>query len=371
MKTQKKPLAIFVLWHPAFHEGQDYANIIFTEFKRNVKEPLSRGMNIPVFFRYINPLLNIPSDDFEFTVVIALIDNDFIIDDHYRNFLIQLDQRSNKKLLIVPVAIDNTAFKIPLGNKNFARLYETDNKREFIIEKVAHETARHLYGLEVVSSNSAPPPPLKLFISHAKVDGLAVASRIKEHVEKTTALKTFFDANDIAIGYDFSDEIERHIQDAVLIAVHSDQYANREWCRREILLAKQHNRPIVVLNCFQHGESRSFPYMANVLTVHYQDLDTDPCKNSTVWSKLITAVLKETLRLRYLQLWIAYVASIKGKIVHQGSISAYPPELITVLKKKKDLLGKFIYPDPPLGSEEIELLKELDSTVEFITPTDL
>src|SRR5688572_14648978 len=103
---EKPPLGVFVLWHPEFSEGQDYANLVFTEFKRNVNDPLSRGMNIPVFFRYATPLLEIPVDDYAFTVVIAFVDNDFVLDLHYKNFLMKLDQRQEKKLLILPFAIE-------------------------------------------------------------------------------------------------------------------------------------------------------------------------------------------------------------------------------------------------------------------------
>jgi hypothetical protein len=366
------PLGIFVVWHPSFKGGDEYANLIFSEFKRNVNDPLSRGMNIPVYFRYVTPLLEIPVDTHQFVVVVALIDSAFVIDDDYKNYLIQISN-GNANTLLIPVAIDRTAFNIGLGNVNLARLYEWENKKERLIGVIAHETVRHLYELNERINDQAqhPPAPLKLFISHAKADGLQIASQIKTYVEMSLPLKTFFDANDIAIGYDFSKEIETHIEKAVVIAVHTDLYSSREWCRREILLAKEHNRPIVILNCFQNGESRSFPYMANVLTVHYEVLNGAGCKDANVWSHLITAVLKETLRLRYLELWIAFVNGRGARQVNADSISGYPPELVTVLKKRNKLKGEFIYPDPPLGAEELAILHEFDPSIKYLTPADL
>jgi hypothetical protein len=370
----KAPLALFVLWHPEFNDGETYANLIFSEFRRNVRDPLSRGMNIPVYYRYVSPLKAIPLKEYDFTVIVAFIDANFRLDDEYTSYLSELSNERSGNILVIPFAIERNDLRLDLGLKNFGRLYERQDKSEYIISILAHETVRHLYALREVSDSHmfAPPPPLKLFISHAKADGVEIATQIKAFVERSLPLKTFFDANDIAIGYDFSEEIKTYIQDAVIIAIHTDMYSSREWCRREILLAKENNRPIVVLNCFQNGESRSFPYMANVLTVHFQNIDAEMHTNSPVWTRLITAVLKETLRLRYQGLWLKYIIRknrMKGVIAQ--SISDYPPELVTVLRKKGKINNLFIYPDPPLGSEELSILKLIDPKIKFLTPSEL
>ncbi|RBN36117.1 molecular chaperone Tir, partial [Priestia megaterium] len=74
-----------------------------------------------------------------------------------------------------------------------------------------------------------------MFISHAKEDGVSLAKSLSDYLQTQTELKTFFDANDIAIGYEFSQEIEANIQKSVLVAIHSDRYSSREWCRKEII----------------------------------------------------------------------------------------------------------------------------------------
>lgn len=369
-----QPLALFVLWHPSFKEGQEYADLIFSEFKRKVEDPLARGMNIPVYYRYSTPLLPIPYNEYELTVVIALIDSSMVNDQVYRDFVANAAAQ-NENSLLIPIAIESTAFNAGLGYRNFARLYERTNKKKYLISVVAHETLRHLYDLKkVIDPTDQSPKPLKLFISHAKADGVEIARQIKSYVESQLPLKTFFDTNDIAIGYDFSKEIEHNIEDAAVIAVHTDLYSSREWCRREILLAKVNSRPIVILNCFENGESRSFPYMANVLTVHYSNINTSGCPDTSVWEQLLTAVLKEALRLKYVELWLDYIMKLKRPgSTSSLSISGYPPELVTVLKKRATLPGdmEFVYPDPPLGKEELDLLKAFDPTVNYLTPADL
>jgi hypothetical protein len=54
-----------------------------------------------------------------------------------------------------------------------------------------------------------------------------------------------------------------------------------------------------------------------------------------------------------------------------------PPELfnfIDILKKKKQSGKKkviVLYPDPPLGANEIGVLNELDNEISFVTPVQL
>ncbi|MFD1000038.1 TIR domain-containing protein [Ohtaekwangia kribbensis] len=364
----KLPLAMIVLWHPEFSDGQEYSNLIFSEFNRKIEDPLSRGINIPIFFRHQVPLIPIPYDTYKFIVVVALIDKNFVLGgkygDNFSDYLKEVISSKSQHPLVIPVAVDKSAFSLDINYLNFVRLYEHENKKDYLINVISHETTRHLYDVKSAPREGSPPP-LRLFISHSKGDGVKIAKQIKSYVDLSSSLQTFFDANDIAIGYDFSKEIEKYIQDTVLIAIHTDSYSSREWCRREILLAKENNRPIVVLNCFKNGESRSFPYMANVLTIHFD------CINESVLPTLLTAVMKETLRLKYQELLIECIAKEAGIADISASISAYPPELVTVLKKRNRLNNLFIYPDPPIGTEELSIIKELDPDIKFITPSEL
>lgn len=368
MSTTKPPLGIFVLWHPYYADGEKYANIFFSEFKRNVKDPLSRGIGIPVFFRCVEPLLDINLEEYKHTVIIVLSECNMVNDTTYEKYINGLLRLATQNTLILPVAIDNTAYNLSekLSKRNFIRFYENEHRLEYLLSAVTHEIARALYApkpLKKKPGGKIPPPPLKLFISHAKADGLEVARKIKSYIEAQYAFKTFFDANDITFGYDFPQEIERHIKTAVIIAIHTDKYASREWCRREVLLAKQHNRPILILSYLQDGESRSFPYMANVRTVHYQPMDDQ------VWPRLIASVLLETLGTKYQELWARHVI-VKNKLrINIEAVSAYPPELVTVLTRKKELKQHFVYPDPPIGTEELTILNLLDSRMQYTTPS--
>ena len=368
-QSNKAPLGIFILWHSSFEEGQEHADILFSEFRRNVTDPLSRGIGIPVYFRCQEPLLEIDQEKFHNTAIILLVDSTMVNAPAYETYVNKLLKKASANTLILPVAIDSTAYNLSdkLSSLNFIRFYEKNRSVEYLLAAISHEMARHLHVKKAAKKNrnTIPPPPLKLFISHAKADGVDFARKIKAYIESEYAFKTFFDANDIAFGYDFPQEIEQHLSHAVFIAIHTDKYASREWCRREVLLAKQHNRPILILSCLKDGESRSFPYMANVRTVHYYPLD------DLVWPRLISAVMQETLRVKYQELWAQYVIRKKRVKIIAGSVSAYPPELITVLTRKKELKRNFIYPDPPLGAEELAILKQFDPNIVYQTPSSL
>lgn len=60
-----------------------------------------------------------------------------------------------------------------------------------------------------------------------------------------------------------------------------------------------------------------------------------------------------------------------------SQVSAYPPELLTALAYRVEAMergvavGKFLYPDPPLGTEELLLLHDLDGDIDPVTPTIL
>jgi hypothetical protein len=377
MRNALTPLKIFVAWHSNFEHGIKYAHNFFSLFNRDVKNPLSRGIGIPVYFRNgVNPL-EIDITGSENIAVILLVDTNMVTSDEweaYVNKLIEQSESEEGSIIIYPVAITNNAFNLSnkLQQKNFIRLYEVDEyiKTDFLIGHIAHELCRLLYGKERISQDYSPlqsPPPLKLFISHAKEDGVVIAKSLSDYIQSKTELKTFFDANDIAIGYDFSQEIEAHIQNSVLLVIHSDKYSSREWCRKEVLLAKEHNRPIVVFNLLKEGEDRSFPYMANLMNIRVND----GALEESVFIRILSAVLRETLRFKYQLLQINYIINSYGLNDNIGTVLSRPPELLTLLSLKKESSAYIVYPDPPLSDEELDILTRYIGEPKFITPSVL
>jgi hypothetical protein len=86
----------------------------------------------------------------------------------------------------------------------------------FLTGKLAHELSRLLYHEPRVTEEGTiqSTPPVKMFISHAKADGADITAAIRNQIHRDTSLKSFFDANDIAVGYRFSEELLAALQGA-------------------------------------------------------------------------------------------------------------------------------------------------------------
>lgn len=52
-------------------------------------------------------------------------------------------------------------------------------------------------------------------------------------------MRRFFDADEIAPGYRFDDEIINNIRDSTIIIINSDIYSTRYWCQREVQISKK------------------------------------------------------------------------------------------------------------------------------------
>jgi hypothetical protein len=96
-------------------------------------------------------------------------------------------------------------------------------------------------------------------------------------------------------------------------------------------------------------EDRSFPYMANVPVIRIND-----CRDS--FYTIIKSLLLESLRAYYQKEFIDYFMENFAKDKNFTPLS-FLPELLTLSNKK----GKenFIYPDPPIGKEELDILTTL------------
>jgi hypothetical protein len=102
---------------------------------------------------------------------------------------------------------------------------------------------------------------LKVFISHTKrqgtpdepVSGLVAAVRA---VFGSGRVASFYDAQDLKPGADWDGALRAGAASSALLALRTDLYASREWCQREMLTAKVHGMPVVVLDALSAGESR-------------------------------------------------------------------------------------------------------------------
>jgi len=387
----KTPLSVFIVWHPDFLEGQHIADFLYSILCRDSSKPLIRSLGIPVYFRGVkaaNKNQPIPIDftESEFTAVIALVSDEFVVDKVFGNYLDKIFDECNSindKRRIYPIAISKSAFNVStlLSPINFIRITKTinsdcsaDTKRNIfsqIKSPILHELSRLLMNMKKATDeidSLTISPPIKLFISHSKHDESKLdAAKFRDYINSQTQLKTFFDTNDIAYGSNFGDEIKKaaHKYESALVVFQSDSYADREWCRIEVLEAKSAGCPIVIVNAIENGEKRAFPYLGNYPSIRFKNNFLD----------VIDLTLEQVLFNLYQKLFIDSLTTLYG--IKADRILSTSPELFNFIQLKAQGLrvgenfGLVVYPDPPLGSEEMEILNKLDNNFHFITPLTL
>ena len=286
------PLHVHVLWEPRFEKGQMLAEMIYDKLTRNLKNPLKRGLGIPVFFGRHSNSSGAPENPFKprkanQTVIIILVDDEMLKVPSWKPFLEQLAQdqedemeRTKDKekpscLLVLPVYLKArpskfgpkfskiNVFSLDLGSWLGPSRDTINLERLRLNRQLLHSLIRFFNPTRSTQHGVISPKPITLFISHAKKDGLEIALAIDDWIHKNKDLKTFFDVKDIAIGSNFKTEIEGSIESAAFLAIQTDSYSTREWCRKEVLIAKECQRPILVINAVKQGEERSFPYLGN------------------------------------------------------------------------------------------------------------
>lgn len=380
MKNRLKyPLSLFVVWHPAFTEGRKIANDIYSIFCRDIEEPLSRGLGIQVYYRSAT-LIPIDKSIANRNAIILLIDENYMVNGGFQEFTRQLVSLMDDNTRIFPIALCKQATGIGCGLNSIQFIrYQTGyinirDEYEKGIKKIKtellHDCARLLMNFQPVwmdKKGSKIPSPVKLFLSHAKKDGEEATMKFKLFVESETKLDVFFDTVDIADGYEFEKQIEGNIENAALVVFHTDEYSSREWCRIEVLVAKRYKCSIVVVHDIKDGEKRAFPYMGNTPTITLKEDETSS------FIEILTLTLYQVVNNLYQrELLLSFQAEFKNDQVEFVTITS-PPELfnyIDLYKKKRTEKKKLIvlYPEPPLGAEELRILNDIDKDIRFITP---
>lgn len=349
------PLSVYLLIDKNNRLASEIFNRFYTLLCRDVEKPLSDGLDIPVYLISNDENGEIKSIDFEQSeknVIFFFADMAvYLGDTKWRDYILRLKEQ-----------IKGGAPAVLYSVKQFE--YATDlsfiNKEQMIIPpnddiiKGWDEVSSRIYDCLIRYMKDMPQDKLKLFISHAKKDGLVVAENLRNSLRSKTKLDSFFDKNDIIEGVDFEKQIKENVKSSLLMVLDSDAYGTRQWCQKEILCAKKYGVPIVVVDMHSDVITRTFPYMGNVPSVRLKDDNLDSA---------INLLLRTGLRYEYQKNYLT-------KIVKEGNnddfdILSYQPELLDM-----HMLGKnnVLYPEPPVSEEERRILNSTKKN--FITPLE-
>lgn len=212
-------------------------------------------------------------------------------------------------------------------------------------------------------------PQTRIFISHTKRgsgEGTAMAKladRVRSVVQ-ATRLQDFFDTNDLQPGEDWDQRLRSAAATSAMLAVRSDLYPSREWCQREMLIAKRAGVPLVILDALGKREERGSFLMDHVPRVPVREAngDWDTAQVRVGLNILVDECLKRAL-------WHRQEKLAEGRDVGISWWAPHAPEPVTMvqwlkvqreagrLQTSSDL--RVLHPDPPLGRDERAVLEDL------------
>ena len=202
---------------------------------------------------------------------------------------------------------------------------------------------------------------VQVFLSHSKRDGDGerIAKMIRRSLFEGDGLATFFDIHHIAPGLRFDRVILNQVRVSAVVAIHTDSFSSRKWCRREILEAKQASVPLVVADCISDTDERGFPYMGNVSIVRMDH------RVDVIIGCLLNEVLKDFL-------WRCQVELVRSDAEANVQFLPRPPELISLagIDRSAEDGIVLVYPDPPLGAEEERLFEVVAPNVRLRSMTE-
>jgi TIR domain-containing protein len=328
---------VYVLWHPDCPHGERMATRILQWLRPG------NGLGPEVFYRSLpdpagtrlppplpDPLQRSTKGQKSVSnlqVVVMLVDEQMVADWSWRHWLGELAKSAGSTRVIMPVALDATAYNLPAAIRelNYLRPVEpppaesTSEEARFevvvrsLLKQITEAMCRLILprsetAAPAPASSNAPLPKVNVFLSHAKLDGTVPARRLRDYIYSQTQLSAFFDENDIAFGDVFERVIQRTLDSndtAALIAVRSAKYASRPWCRRELSLFRRPRRentpsngqaarwrlfPTLVVEALEgRQQSSGIPEFGNSTVIRW--IDNDPGLEELI----VTTVIRDAM----------------------------------------------------------------------------
>lgn len=378
-------LVLYIVWHPGFAGGAEIAEALRENFRRKLYDNVAGGTGLSVIFRSAlapgaTTPLSINLDEAETTAVVVLTETTLVRDDDWGCYLHKLVESTDAAGLgsrVFPVALERSALEIGIAEQALRWDQWSGSPTELrqrLISELTYEFCRMLrHYLEHLRHPTEEDAALEnylrkvqIFLSHSKHDddGERIAHAIRDRLYTGHGLSSFFDVHDIPAGLRFNKVLLKQVRVSAMVAIHTDSYSSREWCRREIIEAKRWNVPLVIANCISKLDERSFPYMGNVPVVRMDPQGVD--RIDIVVGRLLDEVLKDFL-------WRCRVELMRGIANPAVIFVPRPPELISLasLPTATDIPEPMIvYPDPPLSAEEERLFEEVAPRVRLRSMTE-
>ena len=304
----KTPIVIYIAHHPDCQIAHQLSQQLYQWFRLGDQTGDAADAGLPVYYRrQIQSNRLHPTIDWQaahLNVVILLADHQMIGDAAWREAIIELakeaerhrqeepkksEQTSTNPVLFLPVALHESFYRTgPLYQHfNPVRLLDmTAEQRLATLRRAATEAAAR--ALRAMQAGQMHPPPLNIFLSHAKRDGTTIAERLRDGVRQFGQLIAWYDANDLPYGGAWQTPMEEAASRgaAAMVATVTDAYASRPWCRREAMLARTPRpvngskrvwgvQPVVAVHQPRDGWARSMPMLEGVPRIGWHGIHPD------------------------------------------------------------------------------------------------
>lgn len=365
----KTPLSVYALFHSDNSEGKGICTELYKLLCRDINDPFSDGLDIPVYFATGDDTSEIKfaNSSSSKRVILLFIDIHMFCSQNWKNKIAELLEQKDDNTLIVGVKQYKYSFSVnkKIGEIQSIVVDNSDIEHVLLFEGKNWEVfTTQLFDLLIrFVTGKEEKRPVKVFISHSKQgngaakskDGENTAKEVRQFLYSDTKLNSFFDVHDILDGYKFGDQIKAHAGSSSLLILFTDTYSSREWCRIEALTAKENHVPIVAVFMMKGNVDRVFPYIGNIPSTVF---DGD-------WRKVINLLLRTTLD------QAVETALLSPEENATTEYLPYPPEAFNMSLLKPGT-NKILYPEPPLGNEELEVLgrisNQMGRKIYFVTP---
>ncbi|MEJ8859717.1 TIR domain-containing protein [Variovorax robiniae] len=377
------PLRLYVVFDPGFRQGLEWARFLTLAFSAVGMQREEVRVGVPVQWRW-KPWDSADADGMPLpidlahaaqNVVIVLVDDNLIAVPGWSTWMKRLRESMARRGAIDSIVPVQLAGAIPdwvctLNMLNLGRDAAPGDQRARTQFRVR---LLNIILAQRKRSNDDTVSGHGIFLSHAKRDAKAAAESFVTRLndaKDNLGVRYFYDAISLLASDDYEERFVRAIKSGSLLAIVTDAYHTRPWCRWEILTAKEHGRPVVVVDMSRDRIERTYPYLANVPSIRLPVSDPDDLSEADIESVLL-ALLSEALRV---ELW-RDKAIEHQKEIPSAHIAVRPPELadLAVLPAAREdgEIAMLLYPDPPLSSEETQLLRRARPGLVLVTPTQL
>lgn len=390
-------LELHVIWHPDDDlKAQTVAKAVIDHYHGNLFSGLIGGA-VEVCLRSIGwtepgaaprPIL-LPGDagppaPAAYLAVVVLLGNGMARAllgqqrNEWRDWLEKLKLAPGKRVCVLATALDRDALLSPSLAALFSDrqllatgdpLHPPDPKT--LLRDLSQTLAQFL---------DASTPPITVFVSHTKhLDGRS-GEAVRTFTEavrselRHTRLGEFFDSHSIQAGDDWAEALKANAATGAMLSLRTDRYAGREWCQREVVIAKTHGVPVVVLDALDRGEERGSFLLDHMPRLPARRVGAEWNRDTILRALglLVDECLKRALWRRQRDL-----AGEESGVAWWAPHAPEPLTLVAWLTDNRPRGRKpviVLHPDPPLTRcerdtiESIAVLAGLDKRVEVLTP---